>query len=144
MKIVRLILGVIVGLMAITFVAELIEFSTVKLVSGKSFAELSSNQEVYFEIRNQWGILVFKILYNFVAAMVGGYLVTWIAKSYATIGLYSLMGIQTLSLIWTGFLSELSDTGPLWMWIALLIVTPLGIYLGYRQRITQSSKLDGQ
>lgn len=134
MKIVRLVLGILVALMAITFVTEAIEFTTVKLVSGESYAYLSNNQQEYFRIRNQPGVLIFKVVYNFIAALTGGFLVAWISGFHARIGLYILIGIQTLSLVWAGFFSELSGTGPIWMWVALIVVTPVGIYLGYRIR----------
>ena len=135
---IRLIVGIIVGLFAITLVTEFIEFSTVLLLSGKSAEYLANNPQEYLEIRNQTGVLIFKAVYNLIAATIGGYLLTWIAKSQAKIGMYILVGVQTLSLVWAGFFSELSSTGPVWMWIALIILTPLGIYLGYRIKIIGS------
>lgn len=132
MKAIRLILGIMVGLVAITLVAETIEFVTVKLVSGESFAFLSSNQETYFAVRNQIGILLFKMVYNFVAAVVAGYLLSWVARQWAGIGVLVLTALQTASLIWAGFFSELAATGPMWMWIGLIVLTPLGLYFGYR------------
>jgi len=45
MKILRLAFGIILGLIAITIITELIEFSTVKLLSGKSFEFLKNNQD---------------------------------------------------------------------------------------------------
>ncbi|MDX1521909.1 MAG: hypothetical protein R3264_09805 [Anaerolineae bacterium] len=134
MKILPLILGIVIGLMAITLVTELIEFTTVAILSGKSFADLSNDPQAYFAVRNRPGVLIFKIIYNFIAAIIGGYLTTWIAKSWAAIGVYLLIAIQTLLLVWAGFLSDLSTTGPVWMWIALIVITPIGIYAGYRLR----------
>ena len=141
MKILRLAFGIILGLIAITIITELIEFSTVKLLSGKSFEFLKNNQDEYFKIRNQFGVLLFKLFYNLLAAITGGYLMTWVTKSYHKIGLYVLTGIQTISLIWGGFFSEFSNTAPTWLWIALIVLTILGIYQGYNIRLKKDSKI---
>ncbi len=140
MKILRLAFGIILGLIAITIITELIEFSTVKLLSGKSFEFLKNNQDQYFKIRNQFGFLLFKLFYNFLAAITGGYLMTWVTKSYQKIGLYVLIGIQTISLIWGGFFSEFSNTAPTWLWITLIVLTILGIYQGYHIRLKKEFK----
>ena len=140
MKILRLAFGIILGLIAITIITELIEFSTVKLLSGKSFEFLKNNQDEYFKIRNQFGVLLFKLFDNLLAAITGGYLMTWVTKSYHKIGLYVLTGIQTISLIWGGFFSEFSNTAPTWLWITLIVLTILGIYEGYHIRLKKEFK----
>lgn len=132
MKYFRLIIGVIVGLMAITIIAETIEFVIVKSVSGKSLDELQADQSHYFKIRNQKWILMTKAFYSLLAGIVGGYLTTWISKEKSNISIYILIAIQLVSLIWGGFISDLSVTGPIWMWIYLLIIIPMGIWLGYK------------
>jgi hypothetical protein len=132
MKVVRLILGVFVWLMSITLVAELIEFLTVKVFSGMSFSELTTDEKGYFEVRNSIGILLFKILYSFLAGLTGGYLASRISIGNPKLAIYLLMGFQVLSLIWGGFFSELSQTGPTWMWIYLIIIVPAGIYFGHK------------
>ena len=45
-----------------------------------------------------------------------------------------LIIIQIISLIWGGFFSDLSSTGPIWIWAYLLIITPIGIWIGYKWR----------
>lgn len=137
MKILLLALGIILGLMAITLITEFIEFSTVKLLSGKSFEYLKRNQTEYFEIRNQFWVLIFKLLYNFLAALTGGYLMTWLAKNFSKVGLYLLVGIQAVALIWGGFFSEFSNTAPTWLWFALIVITVAGIYQGYKIRMAK-------
>lgn len=137
MKILKIILGIIVGLFAITFVAELIEFFTVKLVSKVPFSELTSNQEMYFNIRNTTWILIFKIFYSLLAGFVGGYLAAWISAEKAKITIYILIATQVLSLAWAGFISELGAFGPSWMWVYLIIIVPVGIWLGYKKRTSR-------
>lgn len=134
MKYFKLLLGVIIGLLVITFVAEVIEFTIVKLISHKSFKELQANQSEYFNIRNRNWILVSKIFYSLFAGIIGGYLATWISKKMSEITILVLIIIQIISLIWGGFFSDLSSTGPIWMWAYLLIITPIGIWIGYKWR----------
>ncbi|MEO1652617.1 MAG: hypothetical protein AAFU64_03645 [Bacteroidota bacterium] len=134
MKIIRLIIGVFIGLMAITFVAETIEFITVKLVTGSPFAELTQNPDSYFKVRNRTWILIFKIFYSLLGGLAGGYLATWISGKGSLLAIFILIGVQVLSLVWAGFLSELGQTGPTWMWIYLILVIPLGIWWGHRVR----------
>lgn len=65
---------------------------------------------------------------------------TWVTKSYHKIGLYVLIGIQTISLIWGGFFSDFSNTAPTWLWITLIVLTILGIYQGYNIRLKKEFK----
>ena len=122
MKYLKLILAVVIGLLVITFVTEIIEFTIVKLVSKKSFEDLQANQNEYFNIRNRNWILITKIFYSLIAGIIGGYLTTWISNKMDQIAIYILLFIQILSLTWGGFFSELSETGPLLMWIYLLLL----------------------
>ena len=132
MKVLRIFISVFVGLIAITLVAESIELITVKVISGKSFSELTANESVYFEVRNTIGILLFKILYSFLAGISGGYLASRISLSRAHLTIRLLIGIQVLSLVWAGFLSELNQTGPVWMWIYMIVIIPSGIVFGHK------------
>ena len=139
MKVVRIIIGVVAGLIAITLIAESVEFVTIKIISGKSFAELTTDESGYFEVRNTIGILLFKILYSFFAGIVGGYLTSKISLARPQLAIFLLIGIQVLSLIWGGFYSELSQTGPIWMWIYLIIVIPMGISLGHKINVKRKT-----
>lgn len=132
MKYFKLILGVIIGLLAITFITEMIEFMIVKTISNKSFEELQANQIEYFIIRNRNYILVSKMFYSLFAGIIGGYLTAWISKKMPGIAISVLVFIQVISLVWGGFVSDLSSTGPVWMWIYLLIIIPIGIWFGYK------------
>lgn len=132
MKIVRIVLSVLAGLILISFITESIEFLIVKLASGQSMEYLSTNQNLYFEVRNQTGILIAKMFYTSLSAVIAGIVTTLIAKSAAKMAIGILATLQTVSLIWAGFLSDLSSTGPVWMWVALIILVPTSIFLGHR------------
>lgn len=141
MTILRLIIGVLVGLFAITLVAESIEFVTVKIISGMKFSELTNNESGYFEARNTTGVLFFKATYSFLAGIIGGYLTSWISLGKPQLAIFLLIGIQILSLIWAGFFSDLSQTGPIWMWIYLIVIIPLGISFGHRILVKKKNAL---
>ncbi|WP_299273502.1 hypothetical protein [uncultured Psychroserpens sp.] len=130
MKTLRLILSIIVGMITITLVAEAIEFLTVKLSSGENLDVLTKNQEKYFSHRNTSGILIFKMIYSLLAGFIAGYITSLIAKVKHRTGIYILIALQAISLIYAGFISEMGTTGPLWMWIGLIISIPIGILLG--------------
>lgn len=132
MKYVKLVFGIIIGLLVITIIAESIEFFIVKFVSQKTFAELSENQSEYFTIRNRTWILIFKIFYSLLAAIIGGYLSAWISSKMAKTAIYTLIIIQIVAIFWGGFFSEFSSTGPVWMWIYLSVILPVGIWIGYK------------
>jgi len=107
----------------------------VKLASGQSFQYLFERPEEYTNVRNRGGILAFKMVYTTFAAIIGGYLTSWLAGSTHKIAVAILISVQAGSLLWAGFFSELSVTGPRWMWIALLILVPVGIYVGHLWRM---------
>lgn len=64
----RSVLGVFFGLMLISLIAEGIEFLLVALVRGS----ITTDQDVYFEIRNRPAMLTAKFIYNSVAGLAGG------------------------------------------------------------------------
>ena len=135
MKVVRLILGVLAGLITITIVTESIEFLIVIIASGESTEELTTNQKLYFAIRNQPIILISKLVYTTGAGIIGGFLTALISKSLPRPAALVLIVVQLVSLIWAGFISDLSSTGPVWMWVALIILVPSGIYYGYTKAL---------
>ena len=63
----RSVLGVFFGIMLISLIAEGIEFLLVALVHGS----ITTDQDVYFEIRNRPAMLAAKFIYNSVAALAG-------------------------------------------------------------------------
>jgi hypothetical protein len=71
----RSVLGVFLGLMLISLIAEGIEFLLVALVHGS----VTTDQEVYFEVRNRSALLGIEFIYNSVAGLAGGYITAWIA-----------------------------------------------------------------
>ena len=122
MKTMRMLVGVVLGMLTMTVVAESIEFAIVSVMLGKSFDYLSTHQAEYFAARNQTGVLIAKMLYNSIAAIAGGYVTTWVARHQVRTGVALMIGIQVSALVWGGFFSALAETGPQWMWLALILV----------------------
>ena len=125
-NVLRFILGVILGLAVISIIAESVEFGLVTLVNGG----ITTDMDVYFDIRNQLWFLILKFIYNGMGAFVGGWLAKTIASLWKVACVITLAVIQTVSLIWGMTLSEFTGTTPAWAWILLIIEMPLLIYIG--------------
>lgn len=122
----RAALGVLLGLIAISVVAEGVEFLTVTLLDGS----VTTDQAVYFGIRNRLPVLVFKLVYNTGAALLGGYLAARVSGPPALLVAAVLAAVQAVALVWGMTGSSMAATTPRWMWISLLLLTPAGILLG--------------
>jgi hypothetical protein len=75
----------------------------------------------------------FNLIYSFIAAMVGGYVTAWVAKANPLIHVLALALIVLL----LGALSALQQRGlqPVWYQLALLAISPLGVFAGGYLRI---------
>lgn len=131
MKFLRFLVGFLLGMFTITLLTEVVEFAIVKLTSGHTIDYLSSYQDEYFEIRNRPLILGLKVLYTLFGSFCGGFVATYIAKNNGKIVMITLAVVQFSGLIYGAFFSDFSNSTPLWMWIILLIIVPLGIYYGH-------------
>jgi len=133
-------LGVFLGLMLISFIAEGIEFLLVALVHGST----TTDQEIYFEIRNRPVLLGTKFIYNSIAGLAGGYITAWIAGRAPIWHGVFLAAVQLAGLIYGMTASPYAGTTPMWAWIGLAgTMTPiivLGSWLGRRRANNKSSK----
>jgi len=120
-------LAVLAGLFLITVLSEGVEVLVVKISSGKSLSELTQNQAEYFAVRNQPAIIALKLVYNTVAAFIGGYVCAVIAPGKSLTPTLVLAAIQTLGFVYGMTLSEYADTTPLRLWLALTILTIIAI-----------------
>jgi hypothetical protein len=128
--IIRSILAVIVGMMGISLLTESIEFLSVAAVSGR----FVTSETAYLAVRNQPLFLAAKLIYTGLSAFVGGYLTGWIAARARVWHGIVVAVLQAASLIWAAFFSPMASTGPLWMWLGLILLLPIMIVLGARQR----------
>jgi hypothetical protein len=135
-QLIRTILAVITGLIAITLIVEPIEFLLVTIVNGG----MTTDPYEYFLIRNRGWFLALKVIYNTVAAAIAGYLTARIAgrapMSHA--GVVALL--QTIAFGFAFAMPELRATTPDWMWVTLIIVTPIAVVAGAAKRPRGSTR----
>lgn len=121
----RSVLGVFLGLMLISLIAEGIEFLLVALVHGS----ITTDQEVYFEIRNRPALLGIKFIYNSVAGLAGGYVTAWIARRAPIWHGVFLAAVQLSGFIYGMTASPYASTTPMWAWIGLAgTMTPMIVF----------------
>ena len=118
MSAIRSIIAVMGGIAVISLVVEALEFTLVTAVSGGSIADMSG----YFEVRNRPTILTAKVVYNTLAAVLGGYTTAKIAGTRELIHTGVAAVIQTVALIWGFTLGEYASFTPAWTRIALVLL----------------------
>ncbi len=126
MRALRGILSVAAGLVAISVIAEGVEILLVSALHGG----LVSDETTYWSVRNRPAVLGLKLLYNTLAAAVGGYLCAWIAGHRQLAHAAVLAGIQLLLFIWGMTASEFAGTTPAWAWITLCVTMTAAILWG--------------
>lgn len=120
----RPLLGLIVGLVAISVIAESIEYLSVTLLNGA----VTTNQAVYFGIRNRPLFLLYKLAYNSFAAWSAGYLAAKTSGKYFFWIGSILALIQVIGIIYAMLTPELYSQAPSWMWYSLIAtMTPFCI-----------------
>ncbi len=111
----RSVLGVFLGMMLISIIAEGTEFLLVALVHGS----ITTDQDVYFGIRNRPALLATKFVYNSAAGFAGGYITAWIACRAPIWHGAFMAAVQLAGLIYGMTASPYATTTPMWAWIGL-------------------------
>lgn len=127
-RIIRTIAGILVGLLIISTLVEGLEFGLVTLIHGQT----TTDPEIYYSIRNQSWFLGLKLIYNTLAAVIGGYFAALIAGYEQLKHGIALAIIQTLSFGFALSQPGMSQWTPIWMWIALAVLSFTGIIFGAR------------
>ncbi|WP_028402841.1 hypothetical protein [Ectobacillus panaciterrae] len=117
MRIIRGIIAIFVGLMVISFIAEGIEMVVVTLIHGS----YTTDQAVYFEIRNRPNVILLKFFYSGLAGLLGGYIAAWFSGRNEIRTGVILAIIQTITLIW-GMIAPPYTYTPIWVWFSLIII----------------------
>jgi len=123
--------GVLAGLVLISMIAEGIEFVLVTALHGS----VTMDPDTYFAIRNRPGVLAFKLVYNSVAALAGGFVCAWIAGRMEMLHGLLLAAVQTAGFIYGMTASPFAHTTPLWMWIVLTVLTAAAVFFGAHIRV---------
>ena len=102
-----------------SIVVETLEFTLVNAAAGGAITDMAG----YFAVRNQPGILGAKLVYNSLAASLGGYMTAKVAgvREMMHAGVAALA--QTAALIWGFTAGEYAGFTPIWMRIALVLLT---------------------
>lgn len=126
MRLLRGIVGVLAGIAVISIVVETLEFTLVSALAAGAIDDMDG----YFAVRNQPGVLAAKVVYNTLAAVLGGYVTAKIAGAsemkYASVA----ASLQTFALIYGMKGSEYGPFTPTWMWVVLILLTGPAILLG--------------
>jgi hypothetical protein len=122
----RSLLAILSGLAFISIVVELLEFTLVNAVAGQPLTD----PEAYFAVRNQPRILAGKLVYNSLAALLGGYAVAKVAGHAEIAHGGFAAAVQTASLAWGALASDFSRFTPGWMWAALIVLTAPAMMAG--------------
>lgn len=126
MRILRSVLAVVAGLVLITLIVEPIEFALVALANGG----VTTDQDVYFAVRNQPAFLAAKLVYNSLAAIAGGYAAAWLAGRAPMAHGIVLALVQTVAFGWALSQPTVRPTTPDWVWACLIALSFAGILAG--------------
>lgn len=126
MKWIRTALAIIVGLLAISLIVEPLEFGLVTLLNNGAAPEPGR----YLEIRNQPLFLGFKFFYNFLAAVLGGYLGAWVGGRRPILHGFALAVVQSALFVWAMSRPEMRAFAPIWAWAGFIVATAMGAVFG--------------
>jgi hypothetical protein len=126
MNILRSVLAVVVGLVLISAIVEPLEFLLVGLLNRG----LTTDPDIYFQVRNQPAVLVAKLVYNTAAAIAGGWVAAWLARRTPVAHGIALAVIQTAAFGWALANPALRRSTPDWMWACLIVLTFAGTVVG--------------
>jgi hypothetical protein len=126
LDIIRSIVAVLGGIGLISIVVEALEFSLVNAVAGGAITDMQG----YFAVRNQPGILIAKLGYNSVGGVLGGYLTAKVAGRQEMRHGWAAAILQTAGLVWGFTGGEFAAFTPVWMRIALVLLTGPAMLVG--------------
>jgi hypothetical protein len=115
----RSVIAVLGGIGLVSIVVETLEFTLVNAAAGGTITDMAG----YFAVRNRPTILGAKLVYNTLAAILGGYMTAKVAgiREMMHAGVAALA--QTAALIWGFTAGEYAAFTPIWMRIALVLLT---------------------
>ncbi len=118
--------GVLGGLGVISFIIQVMEFSLVMAMAGGRVADMAQ----YLAIGNQPGILAAKLVYYPVAGVLGGYVAARVAMKHEMPHAAAAAAAQTVALIWGFTRGEFASYTPIWVRVALIILTGPAMMVG--------------
>jgi hypothetical protein len=126
MKFIRSIVAILAGLGVVSLVTQFMEFTLVGAAAGGQLTDMAH----YFEVRNRPSILAAGLVYNTVAAILGGYVTAKIAGREEMAHARVAALVLTASLIYGFTAGEFARFTPVWMRIALVALTAPAVLAG--------------
>ena len=130
--------AVIGGVALISLIVEPLEFTLVNAVADQPIQDMAG----YFAVRNRPGILAAKLVYNTLAAILGGYMTARIAQTEELKHGALAAAVQTTALIWGFTAGEYASAMPVWMRIAIVLVMGPAMMAGAWIRAQAAAMLD--
>ena len=118
MGFIRSILAILGGMGLISIITQVLEFTLVGAAAGGQL----TGMEQYFEVRNRPSLLAAGLVYNTVAAVLGGYMVAKIAGQQEMAHARIAALVQTAAMIYGFTAGEYAQFTPAWMRIALIAI----------------------
>jgi hypothetical protein len=128
----RSILAILGGIGLVSLITQLLETTLVGAAAGGQVMDMPH----YFAVRNRPSILAAGLVYNTVAAVLGGYMTARIAGQQEMAHARIAALVLTASLIYGFTAGEFAQFTPAWMRIALIVLTAPAMLAGamIRQR----------
>ena len=116
---IRSVAAVLAGLGLVSILVDVLEFTLINAVTGGALTDMAG----YFAVRNRPVMLGAQIGYSSIAAVLGGYLTARVAGTREILhgGVAALA--KTTALAWGFTAGEYAEFTPVWMRIALVLVT---------------------
>jgi hypothetical protein len=134
---VRSIIGVLGGIVIISFFTQLLELPLVNVLAPGPITDMNA----YLAARNQTAIHVAMLVIAAVTGLLAGYLVAKIAGQYEVQHAAFAAVLQTLLLIRSYATADPATALPLWLEVALVMVTVAAMLLGASVR-ARAAKLE--
>jgi hypothetical protein len=136
----RSLVAVIAGVGVISVVVQLLEFTLVNAAAPTPISDIAG----YFAVRNQPLILAAKLVYNTLAAILGGYVTAKVARTAEVRHGMVAAAAQTAAFAWWFTLGEFASFTPVWMRIVLVLLTGPAMIAGatIRARAVSLRKVD--
>ena len=130
--------AVVGGVALISLLVEPLEFTLVNAIADQPIQDMAG----YFAVRNRPGMLAAKLVYNTLAAILGGYITARIAQTEELKHGALAAAVQTTALIWGFTAGEYASAMPVWMRIAIVLVMGPAMMAGAWIRAQASAMLD--
>jgi hypothetical protein len=126
-RLLRFILAIFVGIVLTYGVGQLIEIGLVVYAHGS----IPQDSTQYLMVRNHPQVLLARLFYTAALGFGAGYLAALIGRQMGILAGIALAFAQVVAIIWAMISrNPIYSYTPVWMWLALLVITPPAIISG--------------